>query len=156
MVVASADDVEVISTLANPLVFGHSIMVPMLAANVASAKLHLSLEIEIRQEQLWKNINLFDSLMGNQLMNAGVQSPVRGALFENEAEGLEAARLLRDNGILLFPVFYPLVPDGNAMLRFAFSSEHKAGEIKHLVNTLFEIREKGLNWVEPQAVVPQV
>ncbi|PQQ26205.1 aminotransferase class I/II-fold pyridoxal phosphate-dependent enzyme [Photorhabdus hindustanensis] len=156
VVVASADDVEVISTLANPLVFGHSIMVPMLAANVASAKLHLSLEIEIRQEQLWKNINLFDSLMGNHLMNAGVQSPVRGALFENEAEGLEAARLLRDNGILLFPVFYPLVPDGNAMLRFAFSSEHKAGEIKHLVNTLFEIREKGLNWVEPQAVVPQV
>uniref|UniRef100_UPI0036DAEAD8 aminotransferase class I/II-fold pyridoxal phosphate-dependent enzyme n=1 Tax=Photorhabdus sp. RM322S TaxID=3342825 RepID=UPI0036DAEAD8 len=156
VVVAGADDIEVISTLANPLVFGHSIMVPMLAANVAAAKLHLSLEIEIRQEQLWKNVNLFDSLTGNSLMNAGVQSPVRGALFENEAEGLEAARLLRDNGILLFPVFYPLVQDGNAMLRFAFSSEHKESEISHLVNTLFKIREKGLNWSEPQAIAPQV
>ncbi|WP_387467442.1 aminotransferase class I/II-fold pyridoxal phosphate-dependent enzyme [Photorhabdus sp. RM323S] len=156
VVVAGADDIEVISTLANPLVFGHSIMVPMLAANVAAAKLHLSLEIEIRQEQLWKNVNLFDSLTGNSLMNAGVQSPVRGALFENEVEGLEAARLLRDNGILLFPVFYPLVPDGNAMLRFAFSSEHKESEIRQLVNTLFKIREKGLNWAKPQAIAPQV
>ncbi|AKH64312.1 MULTISPECIES: aminotransferase class I/II-fold pyridoxal phosphate-dependent enzyme [Photorhabdus] len=156
VVVAGTDDVEVISTLANPLVFGHSIMVPMLAANVAAAKLHLSLEIEIRQEQLWKNVNLFDSLTGNSLMNASVQSPVRGALFENEAEGLEAARLLRDNGILLFPVFYPLVQDGNAMLRFAFSSEHKESEIRHLANTLLKIREKGLNWSEPQAIAPQV
>ena len=56
VVVSDPRDVEVIRTLANPLIFGHSIMVPMLAANVASAKIHLSEEIDVLQRRLWENV----------------------------------------------------------------------------------------------------
>ena len=37
----SHEDMRVLRKFANPLVFGHSIMLPMLAANVAAARLHV-------------------------------------------------------------------------------------------------------------------
>ncbi|MCG3472231.1 aminotransferase class I/II-fold pyridoxal phosphate-dependent enzyme [Xenorhabdus bovienii] len=156
VVVKDIKDVEVITTLANTLVFGHSIMVPMLAANVASAKIHLTTEIQTRQKNLWENVNLFDSLSKNSLMNAGELSPIRGAMFENEADGFEAARMLRDKGILLFPVFYPFISEGKALLRFAFSCEHKENEIIKLVDSLIEIKNEGLSWLKPKEIIPQV
>ncbi|MDC9592610.1 aminotransferase class I/II-fold pyridoxal phosphate-dependent enzyme [Xenorhabdus sp. IM139775] len=156
VVVKDTKDVEVITTLANTLVFGHSIMVPMLAANVASAKIHLTTEIQTRQKKLWKNIKLFDSLSQNSLMNAGAISPIRGAMFENEADGFEAARILHNKGILLFPVFYPFISEGKAMLRFAFSCEHKEIEIIQLSESLTEIKDKGLSWLKPEEIIPQV
>lgn len=155
-VVASAEDVAVISTSANPLVFGHSIMVPMLAANVAAAQLHLSPELEVLQNRLWDNVSLFDAMTDNSLMNAGVRSPVRGALFDSEDAGLAAARQLRDAGFLLFPVFYPIVPDGQAMLRFAISSEHTQTDICRLAATLRSLSERGLQWMCPKKIAPQI
>ena len=58
VVLANQRDIESIQTLANPLIFGHSIMLPMLAANVAAAKIHLSEEIAVLQQRLWKNVRL--------------------------------------------------------------------------------------------------
>src|SRR5438445_193236 len=40
-VVPSDEDMRVMRKFSNPLVFGHSIMLPMLAANVAAARLHV-------------------------------------------------------------------------------------------------------------------
>ncbi|MNQ93414.1 2-amino-3-ketobutyrate coenzyme A ligase [compost metagenome] len=101
------------------------------------------------QNRLWANVSLFDALTDNSLMNAGVQSPVRGALFANEEAGLAAARLLRDDGFLVFPVFYPIVPQGQAMLRFAVSSEHTQADIRRLATTLREVSQRGLQWLHP-------
>ncbi|MDY7065940.1 2-amino-3-ketobutyrate coenzyme A ligase [Pseudomonas extremaustralis] len=144
VVVSDPQDVPLIQTLANPLVFGHSIMVPMLAANVAAAKIHLSNEIDILQNHLWHNVRLFDSLTHNRLLNAGVQSPVRGAFFETEGDGLKACRILRANGILMFPVFYPIIAKGKAMLRFAFSAAHTENDIQQLADSLSEVAHAGL------------
>lgn len=154
VVVAGADDVEVISTSANPLVFGHSIMVPMLAADVAAARMHLTPQLKVLQDRLWSNVRLFDELTGNSLMNAGVQSPVRGALFASEEAGLAAGRWLRDNGFLLFPVFYPIVAQGQAMLRFALSSEHTQSDISRLAVALSELRARGGVWIAPNTITP--
>ncbi|MBF8740973.1 aminotransferase class I/II-fold pyridoxal phosphate-dependent enzyme [Pseudomonas guariconensis] len=144
VVLADQRDIESIQTLANPLVFGHSIMLPMLAANVAAAKLHLSEEVDVLQQRLWKNVRLFDLVTGNRLLNAGIQSPVRGAFFETEDAGLKAIRILRANGILLFPVFYPIITKGKAMLRFAISADHCETDIRQLGTVLEELVEAGL------------
>ncbi|POM10892.1 aminotransferase [Pseudomonas sp. WP001] len=144
VVVRDPQDIPSIQTLANPLVFGHSIMVPMLAANVAAAKIHLSDEIDRLQKRLWANVRQFDSLTQNRLLNAGVQSPVRGAFFETEEDGLEACRILRNNGILMFPVFYPIIAKGKAMLRFAFSASHTENDIRRLTDSLSEVTSAGL------------
>ncbi|MEO8644750.1 aminotransferase class I/II-fold pyridoxal phosphate-dependent enzyme [Pseudomonas sp.] len=144
VVVSNPRDLEAIQTLANPLIFGHSIMLPMLAANVAAAKIHLSEEIDVLQRRLWKNVNLLDFFTSNCLLNAGIQSPVRGAFFDTENAGLQAARILRDQGILLFPVFYPIIAKGKAMLRFAVSANHSDRDIKLLGSALQGIKSEGL------------
>jgi len=144
VVVSDPRDIQPIQTLANPLVFGHSIMVPMLAANVAAAKIHLSNEIDILQNRLWDNVGLFDLLTHNRLLNAGVQSPVRGAFFETEENALQASRILRANSILMFPVFYPIIAKGKAMLRFAFSASHTEHDIRQLADSLSEVTHAGL------------
>ncbi|WP_248797892.1 aminotransferase class I/II-fold pyridoxal phosphate-dependent enzyme [Pseudomonas sp. MWU13-2105] len=154
VVVAGQQDLESIQTLANPLIFGHSIMLPMLAANVAAAKIHLSDEVDVLQQRLWANVHLFDAVTGNHLLNAGIQSPVRGAFFETEEAGLQAARILRANGILLFPVFYPIIAKGKAMLRFAISANHSENDIRQVGEALREIARAGLWKSADKHVVP--
>ena len=94
-VVPSDDDMRVLRKFANPLVFGHSIMLPMLAANVAAARLHVDGQVAELQAQLWRNAAEFDRLTAGSLVNAGLRSPVRGALFDTEDEAFAAARRLK-------------------------------------------------------------
>lgn len=122
--------------LANPLVFGHTVSVPLLAANVASARLHLSSDIVELQSALWANVRRFDGHMVHKLMNASLPAPIRGALFRTEKQGVAAASNLRAAGLVVFPVFYPIVETGKAMLRFAFSSLHTPKQIDALAHQI--------------------
>lgn len=122
--------------LANPLVFGHTVSVPLLAANVASAQLHLSSDIVELQSALWANVRRFDQHVVHKLMNASLPAPIRGALFHTEKQGIAAASNLRAAGIVVFPVFYPVVETGKAMLRFAFSSLHTPDQIDALAHQI--------------------
>ncbi|MFI9640497.1 aminotransferase class I/II-fold pyridoxal phosphate-dependent enzyme [Micromonospora sp. NPDC051925] len=144
LLVASPDDVAVVRKLANPLVFGHSVMVPMMAANVASAQLHRTPEVRQLQDRLWANAACLDELTGGKLSNAGLRSPIRGALFGTEEDGLRAARLLRDRGVVMLPAFYPTVAQGTSLLRFAMSSLHTEEEIRLLAATLEKVGGYGL------------
>ncbi|WP_242215252.1 aminotransferase class I/II-fold pyridoxal phosphate-dependent enzyme [Bacillus cereus group sp. BfR-BA-01383] len=136
VVLQGQEDMHTLRKFANPLVFGHSIMLPMLAADVAAAKLHLSGQVAEMQAALWENTAYFDKLTGNKLVNAGLQSPVRGALFSTEEEAFEAARRLRKAGILVLPAFFPTVSKGTGLIRFALSSLHKQEELEKAANAL--------------------
>ncbi|MFZ4966789.1 aminotransferase class I/II-fold pyridoxal phosphate-dependent enzyme [Pseudomonas sp. Mn2068] len=118
--------------LANPLVFGHTISVPLQAANVAAAQIHLSSEISSLQDALWANVRSLDAQVSQRMMNASLRAPIRGALFESERQGVMAASALRASGLIVFPVFYPIVETGKAMLRCAVSAVHTPGQINAL------------------------
>lgn len=128
--VPSEDDVRMLRKFANPLVFGHSIMLPLLAANVASARLHLDGEVAALQERLWRNAEDFDALTGDRLVNAGLRSPVRGAHFDTEAAAFRAATALKEAGVLILPAFFPTVAKGTGLVRFALSSLHERGHLE--------------------------
>jgi 7-keto-8-aminopelargonate synthetase-like enzyme len=136
VVLPGHDDVRVIRKFANPLVFGHSIMLPMLAADVASARLHLDGEVAALQSRLWDNVARFDALTAGRLVNAGLRSPVRGALFETEEHALAAARRLRAAGILILPAFVPTVAKGTGLMRFALSSLHEQRDLERAADAL--------------------
>ncbi|MFJ7196330.1 MULTISPECIES: aminotransferase class I/II-fold pyridoxal phosphate-dependent enzyme [unclassified Streptomyces] len=138
LLAASGEDVAVVRKLANPLVFGHSVMVPMMAANVAAARIHLSPEIAGLQAGLWANAARLDELTGGKLSNAGLRTPVRGAVFGTEEEGLRAVRRLKDRGVIMLPAFYPTVAQGQSLLRFALSALHSEEDLALLANTLEE------------------
>ena len=125
-------DARQLQALANPLVFGHSIAVPMLAANVAAAQIHLSSDIHALQQRLWRNVRRLDESVAQPMMNADLCAPIRGALFASERQGVTAARALRAAGLVMFPVFYPIVESGKAMLRCAVSAAHTPEQIDTL------------------------
>jgi 7-keto-8-aminopelargonate synthetase-like enzyme len=130
VVVPSDADVRILRTFANPLVFGASIAVPMLAATAAAARLHLSGEVAALQQRLWRTAEEFDRLTGGRLVNAGLRCPIRGATFPSEEQALAAARRLREAAVLILPAFFPTVAKGTGLIRFALSSLH---ERDHLV-----------------------
>jgi 7-keto-8-aminopelargonate synthetase-like enzyme len=129
-VVPAQADVQALRKFANPLVFGHSIMLPMLAADVAAARLHVDGEVATLQERLWRNTERFDALTDGSLVNAGLRSPVRGALYATEEEAFDAARRLRSAGVLVLPAFFPTVAKGTGLIRFAISSLHEPAQLE--------------------------
>jgi 7-keto-8-aminopelargonate synthetase-like enzyme len=135
-VVPSHDDVRVLRKFANPLVFGHSIMLPLLAANVAAGWLHVDGHVARLQRRLWRNAAEFDRLTAGSLVNAGLRSPVRGALFETEDEAFAAARRLRAAGVLILPAFFPTVARGTGLIRFAVSALHEQRDLETAARAL--------------------
>jgi 7-keto-8-aminopelargonate synthetase-like enzyme len=136
-VVPSDEDMRVLRKFANPLVFGHSIMLPMLAANVAAARLHVDGQVAELQQRLWANAAEFDRLTGGSLVNAGLRSPVRGALFDTEAKAFAAARRLKKAGVLILPAFYPTVARGTGLMRFAVSALHQQHDLETAARALW-------------------
>lgn len=144
-VVPSDEDMRVMRKFANPLVFGHSIMLPMLAANVAAARLHVDGQVAELQKQLWHNAAEFDRLTGGTLVNAGLHSPVRGAVFDTEEEAFAAARRLKQAGVLILPAFYPTVARGTGLMRFAVSALHQQDDLETAARALGLIPEPSTN-----------
>jgi 7-keto-8-aminopelargonate synthetase-like enzyme len=135
-VVPSREDMRVLRKFANPLVFGHSIMLPMLAANVAAGRLHVDGQVAELQRRLWRNAAEFDRLTAGSLVNAGLRSPVRGALFDTEDEAFAAARRLKEVGVLILPAFYPTVARGTGLMRFAVSALHQQRDLESAARAL--------------------
>jgi len=136
-VVPSQEDMLILRKFANPLVFGHSIMLPMLAANVAAARLHVDGQVAELQRRLWLNAAEFDRLTGGTLVNAGLRSPVRGAQFDTEDEAFAAARRLKQAGVLILPAFYPTVARGTGLMRFAVSALHQQHDLETAARALW-------------------
>jgi 7-keto-8-aminopelargonate synthetase-like enzyme len=136
-VVPSQEDMLILRKFANPLVFGHSIMLPMLAANVAAARLHVDGQVAELQRRLWRNAAEFDRLTGGTLVNAGLRSPVRGAQFDAEDEAFAAARRLKQAGVLILPAFYPTVARGTGLMRFAVSALHQQHDLETAARALW-------------------
>jgi len=136
-VVPSQEDMLILRKFANPLVFGHSIMLPMLAANVAAARLHGDGQVAELQRRLWRNAAEFDRLTGGTLVNAGLRSPVRGAQFDTEDEAFAAARRLKQAGVLILPAFYPTVARGTGLMRFAVSALHQQHDLETAARALW-------------------
>ncbi len=121
---ADEADSRVVRRFGNPLIFGGPIALPMVGACLASARLHVRGGLAGLQDRLWRNVSRFDARTGGALVNAGLRSPIRGALFATEEEALETAARLRRAGILVTPAFYPTVARGTGLIRFALSALH--------------------------------
>lgn len=130
-------DVTLLRREANPMVFGHSNMVTHMLVNAESARMHLDGTVAELQDALWANTELFDKVnSGNQLVNAGTRSPVRGLAMDTEEAAFDSAVRLRRAGILCFPVFYPVVAQGTGLLRFALSARHTPEQIQAVADVL--------------------
>ncbi len=112
----------------------------MLGSGIASAKIHLSPEIYIRQDRMKANIDCFI----NEARNYNLpfvdytESPVFFMTVGNHDLAVDLNQRLRAAGYYANLGSYPAVPYKNAGLRISLTSEHTISEIKGLLKAVNE------------------
>lgn len=106
------------------------------AAALTAARL-LKQEPE-RVQRLAENVSQFKKLAQNGGLNTGDSngSAVVPVILGCSLTSLFAAHLLHEQGILVHPLCYPVVPQNAARLRFFLTAMHTSDEIEMAVNAL--------------------
>ena len=128
---------------ARSFIFSTAPVPAAVAAATAAVQLIQSDEGELRRNQLWARVDQ----VKNGLIAAGfVLPPVRSAIIPlvigDEAKAVEAAAVLREQGVLIPAVRYPTVARGQARLRLTVSAAHAAADAARLVAVLSTLKSK--------------
>jgi 7-keto-8-aminopelargonate synthetase-like enzyme len=122
-----------------PMVFAGPLQPPLLAAAVASAKLHLSPELPVLQAALEERIKLMIRLCDEQgvpLSDSSI-SPIFFVRCRTAEKTFDMTRGLRDtHGVYTCPSFFPIVPRGRAGVRITISLHNTPEDIAVLVEGL--------------------
>ena len=138
------EDIKFFKCYAPVYVFGGPPALPAVDAAIASAKIHLSKEIEVLQEKLWKNVHYFDWFIKEMnfeqhIANIGVMSPIRGVRIGNELVAIRCAKELQDLGIAVTTAMYPTVAKDQSLLRLALSAMHTKKDIEDVCCKIKEV-----------------
>jgi 7-keto-8-aminopelargonate synthetase-like enzyme len=122
-----------------PLVFGGPLQPPLLAAAIASAKLHLSPELPILQsalaDRMKQAIELARKL--DVPFEDSTVSPIFFVRCRTTERTFSMLQSLRDeHGIYACPAFFPIVPRGRAGVRITISLHNTAEDVSTLMSAL--------------------
>lgn len=126
------EDANFVRRFCTTYIFGGPLSLPGVAAGVASARIHLSPEIAELQRKLWSNVALLDKLLGPELGNHGLSSPIRFVKVGDEKRAIDVAMRVRKHGFALTTAMFPTVKKGEAILRIALSAAHRPEELEAL------------------------
>jgi 7-keto-8-aminopelargonate synthetase-like enzyme len=127
-----------IRTCGSTLIFSGPLQPALLGAAIASARVHLSPEIEERQRQLLDRIVRFNALAGARGLPLGSSdvTPIRFVRTgDSETTFRIAADLMRD-GFYVNTAAFPAVTKGQGGLRIALTVHQTADDIRELVDAI--------------------
>lgn len=121
-----------------PLVFSGPSQIPTIAASIASAKIHLSPEITIRQEELKKRIHYCHELLTrhNLPVISNPDAPVTFVGLGLTKVGYNLVQRLKNDGFFTNLSIFPAVPEVCTGLRFTLTLHHTFEDIENLVNKI--------------------
>lgn len=122
-----------------PLVFGGPLQPPLLAAAIASAKLHLSPELASLQAALDVRIKSMISLCDEREVPLADRSisPIFFVRCRSTEKTFSMIKGLRETyGIYTCPAFFPIVPKGQAGVRITISLHNTPADIEKLADAL--------------------
>ncbi|WP_141620402.1 8-amino-7-oxononanoate synthase [Myxococcus sp. AB036A] len=126
-VATSREVADLLVSRARPFVFSTALPAHLCAAAEAAVDA-VEGDPDLR-ERLWRNIRRF----AEGLRGLGVRAEPRSAVFPiilGEPErALDAARRLREAGVLVKAIRPPTVPEGTSRLRFCLSASHTVGHV---------------------------
>ncbi|QQR45676.1 8-amino-7-oxononanoate synthase [Myxococcus xanthus] len=136
-VATSREVADLLVSRARPFVFSTALPAHLCAAAEAAVDA-VEGDPDLR-ERLWRNIRRFaDGLRG-----LGVRAEPRSAVFPiilGEPErALDAARRLREAGVLVKAIRPPTVPEGTSRLRFCLSAAHTVGHVDLALEALHSV-----------------
>jgi 7-keto-8-aminopelargonate synthetase-like enzyme/predicted N-acyltransferase len=146
-----------VQTLGGPMIFSGPIQPPMLGAALASARIHLSPEIEQRQAALQDRISLCTELLGEFCLPLACAelTPIRYLKLGLPRVAADVAARLLDDGFYVNLAIFPAVPMKRAGVRFTLTLHHQPADIRALVEALaHHISEVLPEHAEPAAFNP--
>jgi 7-keto-8-aminopelargonate synthetase-like enzyme len=138
LVFPTAEARHLIRCLGSSLIYSGPIPTAVLGACIASAKLHLTDEIVVRQNVLHALIKFFREktyAYGLPLVNHSF-SPVFYFGAGTEANAYHIVRKLLDAGFLTTICNYPVVPKKNAGIRISVTTHNTFEDIENLLSTM--------------------
>jgi 7-keto-8-aminopelargonate synthetase-like enzyme len=131
---------DLIELVGPPLTFGGPIPPAALGAAVASADIHLSDELVERQVEFKSRIDLVNRLAGEMGIPLADLDPTPIWYLEMGAYEAMADLFLgmRDDGFFLNGSAFPVVPHGQAGLRFTITLYNTAKQIEDMLTCLHE------------------
>jgi len=123
--------------------FSASLNTAAIGAAMASAQLHQTQELVLRQNTLQKRIELFDQLMETPDADR-TKLPIRTILLGDETASIAVARHLLLNGFYTSAIFFPTVARGKAGLRVCITASHTEQQIQELCDAITAIKDSFL------------
>lgn len=120
--------------------FSASLNTAAIGAGLASAKLHASDELPLRQRALQQKIALFDKLL--ETPQRGAPLPIRTVHFGDELMAIGAARNLFQQGFYTSAIFFPTVSKGMAGLRICVTASHTDEQISEVCAAVDVIKDE--------------
>jgi 7-keto-8-aminopelargonate synthetase-like enzyme len=139
IVLPTKEDAEMLKKFAPTYVFGGPPALMLIDAAIESAKIHLTDEIYSLQNKLYENINYFDMLLFDRIVNNKTHSPIRGVFIGDEFKVIECAKELQQRGFAVTAAMYPTVARGQGILRIALSAMHEKKQIFELCESIKEV-----------------
>jgi 7-keto-8-aminopelargonate synthetase-like enzyme len=127
-----------VQTLGGPMIFSGPIQPPMLGAALASARIHLSPELEQRQAALRDKISLCTELLSEFCLPLACAevTPIRYLTLGLPRVAADVVARLLDDGFYVNLAIFPAVPMKQAGVRFTLTLHHQPSDIRALVDAL--------------------
>jgi 7-keto-8-aminopelargonate synthetase-like enzyme len=138
LVFPNAEWAHLVRTCGSTMIFSGPLQPALLGAAIASAKIHLSDEIDERQQALVERIDLFNSLCASRGIGLGTtaRTPIRFVKVGSEEQTYLAAAELMKQGYFANTATFPAVPWRHAGLRIALTVHQRLEDIRGLVDRL--------------------
>lgn len=120
--------------------FSASLNTAAIGAALASARIHRTHELTLRQASLRQNLELLDRLLPSQ--DASSELPIRTIQLGDELHSVGAAMQLLRAGFYTSAIFFPTVARGAAGLRICLTASHTRTQIKDLCSAIDSVREE--------------
>ncbi len=120
---------------ARSLVFSTALPPSVIAGNEAALAL---IEQGVLTEKLQQNIAQFEEILGREV-TVQPRSAIIAVPMDTEANALQAAERLKEQGILASVIRPPTVAPNNSCLRITLSALHNAAMIEQLANAIKEV-----------------
>jgi 7-keto-8-aminopelargonate synthetase-like enzyme len=127
-----------VRTTGGPMIFSGPVQPPMLGAALASAAIHLSHELPVRQAALRERIALFDELAEEFCLPLATRdaTPIRYVPLGLPRVVLDVVEGLLEDGFYTNYGAFPAVPMKHAGVRMTLTLHHRPEDIRALVGAL--------------------
>lgn len=129
-------DTEMVKRFDSNYLFGNPPPISIINSSIASAKIHLTDEIDLLQKKLWDNVAYFDSLNKSHTNYLDDKAPIRAIFIGDEHKAIECTAKLQRAGFFVTAAMYPTVALGQAILRIALSAIHEKKDIAKLCENI--------------------